>query len=105
MDNYRSNHIDNSYAEKREDDTKNARAIDGIKPAYNPRIPLVSSKFLAILKADLGLSVSKFLPWMFALTQSRGKDMNHPVAPLMPPAKGTAIDEGKTPDNLAFKFS
>lgn len=97
--------MDNSYAEKREDDTKNARAIDGNKPAYKPSNPLVSSKFFAIFNADLGVSVSKFLPWMFAFTQSRGKDINHPVAPLMPPARGTATDEGNKPDNFDFKFS
>ena len=95
----------NSYAENREDDTKNALAIDGINPAYRPRKPLAFNKSRTTTETGGETSLKRCFPWIFAFTQSRGNDMNQPIAPLRPPEIGTATEGGRADVKNDFEFS
>jgi len=78
----------------------NARAIEGVTPAYNPLIPFVLNNFLKTSR-DFNFSAAataspfeiicgrNLVPCIVALIQSKGNETNQAQAPEIPPATGT----------------
>ena len=98
------NQTANSYALNRLALTRNALAIDGVTPEYNPFNPLVLHNCLnafntpsltwVLVTLEIWRSIGRYIicPCILALIQSSGKEMNHDNAPATPPEKGTARD-------------